>query len=56
MRLGVFCLVVNARERYVDVRGMGRDGMGWDDVEAPTGWGYVTGRDSSVGGTQHPRS
>ena len=51
MRLGVFCLVVNARERDVDVRGMGRDGMGWDDVEAPAGWGYVTGRDSSVGGT-----
>ena len=35
---------------------MGWDGMGWDDVDAPTGWGYVKGRDSSVGGTQHPRS
>ena len=28
---------------------MGWDGVGWDDVDAPTGWGYVKGRDSSVG-------
>ena len=32
MRLGVFCLVVNARERDVVWMCVGWDGMGWDGM------------------------